>query len=124
MLKSYLKTALRFLLKNKTFSFINIFGLAVGTLSCLYIVLYVADQYSYDKQYRDAGSIYRINSAISFSGGDKINSSTTSPPIAPTMKRDFAEVRQFTRIVNSERLGVKQSLLQYKDKLLYEKDAL
>ncbi len=49
MLKSYLKTALRFLLKNKTFSFINIFGLAMGTMCCLYILLYVQDQYSYDK---------------------------------------------------------------------------
>jgi len=124
MYKSYLKIALRFLLKNKTFSFINILGLAIGTLSCLYIVLYVTDQYSYDQQYRDAANIYRINSTISFAKGDKFNSSTTSPPIAPAMRRDFAEVRQFTRVVNAERLGVKQSLLQYKEKSLYEKNAL
>jgi len=57
MIKSYLKTALRFLLKNKTFSFINIFGLAAGTLCCLYILLYVQDQYSYDKQHKNANDI-------------------------------------------------------------------
>ncbi len=55
MIKSYLKTALRFLLKNKTFSFINIIGLAMGTLCCLYILLYVQEQYSYDKHYKNAG---------------------------------------------------------------------
>ncbi len=49
MLKNYLKTSLRFLSKNKTYSFINIFGLALGTLCCIYIILYVTDQYSYDK---------------------------------------------------------------------------
>ncbi len=58
MIKSYLKTALRFLLKNKTFSFINIFGLAAGTLCCLYILLYVQQQYSYDKQHHDAKSTF------------------------------------------------------------------
>ena len=48
MFKSYWKTAIRSLLKNKTFGFINIFGLAAGTFCCLYILLYVRDQYSYD----------------------------------------------------------------------------
>ncbi len=42
MFKNYLKTSFRFLLKNKTYSFINIFGLALGTLCCVYIILYVS----------------------------------------------------------------------------------
>ena len=60
MLKNYLKTSLRFLSKNKTYSFINIFGLALGTLCCVYIILYVADQYSYDKYQKNPENIYRI----------------------------------------------------------------
>ena len=64
MLKSYLKTAMRFLLKNKTFSFINIFGLAMGTMCSLYILLYVQDQYSYDKHHKDAQNIYRVTSSL------------------------------------------------------------
>ena len=43
MFRNYLKTAFRFLLKNKSFSFINVIGLAIGTLCCLYIMLYVED---------------------------------------------------------------------------------
>ena len=68
MLKNYLKTAYRFLLKNRTFSFINIFGLAAGTLCCLYILLYVADQYSYDKQHHDAKDVYRLTTDLVLTG--------------------------------------------------------
>jgi len=123
MLKSYLKTAYRFLLKNRTFSFINIFGLAAGTLCCLYILLYVADQYSYDKQHRDAGDIYRLTTTMGLPGDKQVISGATSPPIAPTMKKDFSQVMQFTRVVATGGFGVKQHLLTYKEKSFYENDA-
>ena len=61
MFRTYFKTAWRFLLKNKTFSFINVFGLAVGTLCCLYILVYVNDQYSYDKHHADLNRIFRVD---------------------------------------------------------------
>ncbi len=120
MIKNYLKIAFRSLLKNKTYSFINITGLAIGTLCCLYIILYVQDQYSYDKHHKNAGNIYRITSTLTLPG-DKHNNSTCSPPIAPAMKRDFAEVLQFTRVVSA--IGDKQHLLRYKEKSFYETNA-
>ena len=49
MLKNYFKIAIRNLWKNKGFSFINIFGLAVGIAVCLLIILFVIDELSYDK---------------------------------------------------------------------------
>jgi putative ABC transport system permease protein len=115
MIRSYLKTAIRFLLKNKTFSFINIIGLATGTLCCIYILLYVQDQYSYDKHHKNAQEIYRVNSDINLPG-DKHHGATTSPPIAPAIKRDFPEVQQFTR-----HIGISgKNLLKYKEKSIYE----
>jgi len=123
MLKSYLKTALRFLLKNKTFSFINIFGLAAGTLCCLYILLYVQSQYSYDKHHKNAKDIYRITSTLSLTG-DKHNNSTCSPPIAPALKTDFGEVKDYVRVIPTDFLGAKQHLLKYKEKSFYEHDAV
>jgi putative ABC transport system permease protein len=123
MIKSYLKTALRFLLKNKTFSFINIFGLATGTLCCLYILLYVQDQYSYDKHHKDVNSVYRLTTSLII-GGDKHKMSSASPPIAPAMKIDFPEVRSYVRVLTTDKLGAKQHLLRYKEKSFYEKDAL
>jgi putative ABC transport system permease protein len=121
MIRSYLKTAVRFLLKNKTFSLINIIGLATGTLCCLYILLYVQDQYSYDKHHKDAKNIYRVTSSLQITG-DKHNNSTASPPIAPAIKSDFPEVMQFTRLIPTGLLGNSKNLLKFKEKSFYEKD--
>jgi len=120
MLKSYFRTALRFLLKNKTFSLINIIGLAVGTLSCIYIVLYVEDQYSYDKHQDHAADIYRITTTLKLSG-EHHKYASSSPPIAAAMKHDFGEVREYTRVFDAGIFGVDQSLLQYKEKAFSEK---
>ncbi len=120
MFKNYFKTAWRFLLKNKGFSFLNIIGLTIGTLCCLYIVLYIKDQYSYDKQHNDAKDIYRVVTLTNLSG-DTHNMSTCSPPIAPALKNDFPEVSEFTRIVPT--LSSDNHLLRYKEKSFYNEDA-
>jgi putative ABC transport system permease protein len=119
MFKNYFKTTFRNLWKHKTYSFINIIGLAIGTLCCLYILLFVEAQYSYDKHHANANDIYRIDTWLTING-DKHNNATSSPPIAPAMKNDFGDVEQFTRVVPA--IGLKQHLLRYKEKPLYEKD--
>jgi len=121
MFKSYFKTAFRFLLKNKTFSFINIIGLATGTLCCLYILLYVQDQYSYDKQHKNANDVYRVTTTLQLPG-DNHKNSTCSPPIVPAMKHDFPEIEQYTRAVPAENFGAAKTLLTYKEKSFYDKD--
>lgn len=122
MIKSYLKIAFRNLTKNRTFSIINIAGLAVGTICCLYMVMYVIDQYSYDRQHNRTEDIYRINSLLTIQGEARKNA-TGSPPIAPAMKRDFAEVEQFTRVVPTNHLGAKQHVLTYKGVSITETEA-
>jgi putative ABC transport system permease protein len=81
----------------------------------------VQEQYSYDKHHQQAANIYRITTDLTV-GGDRHNNATSSPPIAPAMKNDFAEVADYTRIIPT--ISVKQHLLLYKDKSLYEKDAV
>lgn len=101
MIKNYLKAAWRNISRNKVFSFINVLGLTAGTVCCLYILLYVKDQYGYDAYHADAGSIYRVRTVLDPRGDSKaINSATSSPPIAMTMKQDFPEVAVATRVVN------------------------
>jgi putative ABC transport system permease protein len=119
MFKSYFKTAIRFLLKNKTFSFINIIGLATGTLCCLYIVLYVQDQYSYDKHHKNVNDIYRVTTTLQLTG-DNHNNSTSSPPIVPGLKNDFPEVIQYARAVGAAGFGAPKTLLTYKEKSFYQ----
>jgi putative ABC transport system permease protein len=124
MLKNYFTTAIRFLRKNKTFSVINIFGLTAGTLCCLYIVLYVQDQFGYDRQHQDADNIYRVITTLRPGGLDPFTNATCSPPVAPALKKDFPPVSQFTRVINTGMLGIRETLLRYKDKSFYEKDVL
>ncbi|MEO8403904.1 MAG: ABC transporter permease [Chitinophagaceae bacterium] len=102
MIKNYLKTAWRNISRNKAFSFINILGLTAGTVCCLYILLYVRDQYGYDTYHDNAQSIYRIRTVIDAkrAGDVEFNSATASPPIAMGMKEDFPEVVLATRIIS------------------------
>lgn len=60
MLKNYLKIALRNLLKNKTYSFINILGLTTGIACFLIIALYIFDELTYDTFHKNAPSLYRV----------------------------------------------------------------
>ena len=60
MFKNYLKIAYRSILKNKSYSFINIFGLGIGLASFLLIGIYIAHEMSYDAFHKDSDRIYRI----------------------------------------------------------------
>ncbi len=61
MLKNYLIIAVRNLKHKKVFSFINIFGLALGMSLCLLIITILKDQFGFDSFHPDANRIYRVN---------------------------------------------------------------
>ena len=120
MLKSYWKTAVRSLLKNKTYGFINVIGLAAGTFCCLYILLYVQDQYSYDRYLKDAADIYRVDRRDRGKDGE-YNVAITPMQTGAVMKRDLPEVRQFTRVIPF--IGVDKSLISHGEKHFWINDA-
>ncbi|HEY2726679.1 MAG TPA: ABC transporter permease, partial [Parafilimonas sp.] len=97
MLKNYLKIAWRNIRKNKTYSIINIAGLAIGLACFLLIALYVMDELSYDRFYPNADRIYRINSDIKF-GGSSLHMPVTSDMMGELLKKDYPQVEQYTRI--------------------------
>jgi putative ABC transport system permease protein len=78
MFKNYFKTAWRNLLKNKTFSFINIIGLAISMSACLLIILIIADQKSYDRFHSNKERIYRINT-VGVRGNDMQTATAAFP---------------------------------------------
>ena len=100
MLSNYLKIAWRNLLKNKTFSLINITGLASGLACFILIALYVADELSYDRYNEKAGRIYRINSDIVF-GGNKLHLAVASDPMGAALKNDYPQVEEYVRFYTS-----------------------
>ncbi len=119
MLNNYLKIAFRNLLKNKSFSFINIFGLTMGTACCLYILLYVQDQRRYDNYHHEAGNLYRIITDLGFADRETLHMATCGPPIVPTMKAEFPEVEEMARV--SSPPGVDQNLFRIGGQVFYEK---
>src|ERR1700743_1956159 len=96
MIANFLKTAIRNLTRNKVFSFINIFGLAVGLATCLLIMLYIADERSYDKHQKNGDRIYRVAIAALQDGNSW---PAVSAPIAWSMKSDLPEVEQVARLL-------------------------
>ena len=61
MWKNYLNTVLRGIWKYKTFSAINIMGLAIGITCCLLILLYVQYEFSFDRYHEKTDRIYRVS---------------------------------------------------------------
>jgi putative ABC transport system permease protein len=100
MIKNYLKIAWRNLVKNKTFSLINISGLASGLACFILIALYVADELSYDRYNDKAGRIYRINADIVF-GGNKLHLAVASDPMGAALKKDYPQVEEYVRFYSS-----------------------
>lgn len=97
MIRNYLKTAIRSLLKNKGFTFINVFGLALGLATCLLIVFYVFDELSYDRYNTKYERIYRVNTDLKY-GGTVTSFAIAAPPVGDAMVKEFPEVERSTRI--------------------------
>lgn len=97
MIKNYFKIAWRSLSRNKGFTALNILGLALGLAACLLIVLYVADELSYDRFNEKADRIYRVNEDLKL-GDSKMQFAVAMPPLAQTLKRDFPDVENTTRL--------------------------
>ena len=100
MFKNYFKVALRNLWKNKTYSFINILGLAIGLCCFLLIAMYVFDELTYDRYNKNADRIYRISSDIKFGGGN-LHIVQTSDMMGQVLKKDYPEVEEYTRIYSN-----------------------
>jgi putative ABC transport system permease protein len=101
MLKNYLKTAWRNILKSKGFSILNIAGLAVGLAVCLLILLYVRAELSYDAYHASAERIYRVQNAwLKPDGSIQSEFPTLAPSYALLLRNDFPEIERLARMWN------------------------
>ena len=97
MLKNYCKMAVRNMLKNKLYSFINILGLSIGIASTLLILRWVQDELSYDRFNSKADVLYRVNWDFNWNGNEGVGPGTP-PPLAAKLVSDIPEVAAATRI--------------------------
>ncbi|MCU0324598.1 MAG: ABC transporter permease [Spirosomaceae bacterium] len=115
MIRNYLKIAIRNLLKNRVYSFINITGLGLGLSVVILISLFIYDEYNHDRFHKNFDSIYRITETQKQEDG--VHPVAVTPgPLADALKKDFAEIKQTLRI------GRQGGLIQNKTQKLESSD--
>jgi putative ABC transport system permease protein len=99
MIRNYLKTAWKNLLRNKVYGLINITGLGLGLACCMLIILYCKDELSYDRFNGNTRNIYRITCTdIAADGKVKGSSGITGMMPGPAFKSEVSEVKDFVRL--------------------------
>ena len=117
MVANYIKIAIRNLLKDRFYSFINIFGLAIGITTCLLILLYINHELSYDKFHRDHDRIYRVTAKAKLAGTE-MEMCVSSAPLAERLIHDLEEIESITRL-----LGL-QTVVRHKEDTYREENML
>ncbi|MDB5087283.1 MAG: Macrolide export ATP-binding/permease protein MacB [Mucilaginibacter sp.] len=112
MLKNYIKTAWRNLLKNKFYSVINIAGLTAGLAIGILILLWVQDELSFDSFHKQTSNIYRLE-LFGGTGASKQIWSVGVAPIGPLVKQQLPEVKDAVRLTGNYIF----SLYKFKDKV-------
>ncbi len=126
MLRNYFKIALRNLARQKGYAAITVFGLALGLAVSLLSILYVADEWNYDRFHHQADRIYRINSDLVFSQKE-MKGAVAPTPMGATLKHDFPEVEQAVRLgkygshlVKSGQTVIREQRVLYADSTVFE----
>ena len=115
MLQSYLTSALRNIRRHKGYTFINVFGLAVGLAACLLISLFVRFELSFDRVHDNAKRIVRIEMDVENSGTGSARWKLTYLPVGPGLKERVPEIEEVVRIDFGG-----QYAIQYEDTRHYE----
>src|SRR5687767_6343486 len=114
MLKNFITVAIRAFLRQKFYSFINVFGLASGITCALVIGLWVSDEVQKDKFHQDIDKIYQIHSSLN-GEGDVVTWPAGSGLLADEIKSYIPEVQSITRLSDDG-----QQLFQVADKNFLE----
>ncbi|HNP07037.1 MAG TPA: cell division protein FtsX, partial [Cyclobacteriaceae bacterium] len=98
MIRNYFKVAFRALLRNRTFTLVNIFGLVVGiSFSCM-LYIYVSNELSYDTFHSKSDRTYRIITKDLRDPSNERVYGITTPPMGNALVEDFPEVEEMVRL--------------------------
>lgn len=126
MIYNYFKIAVRNLLKNKTFSVINVLGLSLGLTVCLLIAVYVVYELHYDQFNENYKTLYRV-AQNQDQNGTWYKVGRTPIKLAPALKTEFPEIENATRfalwgnvLLSSEDKSLDESGAIYAEPALFE----
>jgi len=115
MIRNYLKTAIRQLIKNKGYSFLNIFGLSLGMTCALLILLWASDEFRYNRFHKNYPSLYQVMENQHYEG--KTYTFAALPgKFGPAIKQELPEIKYSARLNWASR-----SLVTLGDKSIYER---
>src|SRR3546814_10988035 len=98
MVKNYFKIAWRNLKKNKFYSFINIFGLALG-MSCSFLIwLWVQDELSYNRFFPDHEEVYFVRRNVTAQNGQVLSNFVTPGPLTDALNKDITEISHAVKL--------------------------
>lgn len=100
MFTNYLKIALRNILKQRTYSLINIIGLTIGIAAFLLILMYIQNELGFDKHIPESDRVFRCVEIQHPAGVDDQHVAISMAPLGPAMKQDFPQVEEFTRVLS------------------------
>jgi len=119
MYKNYFKISIRNIFKYKMISLINVFSLAVGLAACVAIYLFVSDERSFDSFHTQKENIYRLDEIQKFTGTNEQKVALSMPGMAPALKRDFPEVKNYVRLWSrGKQLIIKDDTKQLIDEVM------
>jgi len=98
MLKNYFKTAWRSLARGRSFSFINIAGLAVGMAGAVLILLWLSNEVSFDRFHRNKDRLYQLYAMTEIPNEKHMTVGAVSQPMGPALQKEFPEVEAFSRV--------------------------
>src|SRR5262245_49028930 len=97
MVSNYFKVAVRYLLRNKGYSIINILGLAIGITCCVLVMLFVRSEWSYDSFHTKADRIQRVWLQENYEGKSFTNT-LTPIPLGPTLQSNIPDIESSCRV--------------------------
>ena len=100
MLKNYLKISLRNIERHRSYSFINIMGLAIGIACRILIFLWVQDELSYDRFHENADNIYMGPLTFYSEYGRAMTVKNPAGPLGGELKDNFSEILRRLIILN------------------------
>lgn len=116
MIKSYLKTAWRNLVRNKSYTAINIVGLSVSIAACILIGLFVHNEMSFDNNVPHKTCVYRLNEYVHYDGTTPQLSAAIGPPIASFLKDNHQEIEGYVRVLPATPAIYSSIILEYNGK--------
>ncbi|HZZ74707.1 MAG TPA: ABC transporter permease, partial [Puia sp.] len=122
MLKNYLITAWRGILRNPKISIINVAGLAIGIACAIILFLYVRSEFGFDAYYKNADRIYRVYTHLNLNGAES-NSAKSSPPVADILRKNFPQVEVVTNIGYESSYNVRYDQKLFREHAIYTADS-